>query len=343
MMDNPVAVIASDPLWHAHRYDPEYDAFHFRRVTRADHRRATFLTDENLPPAPQPAILRRAEAVQAARARTAPLHVVFHSAFCCSTLMARALDREGWAMGLKEPVVLNDLVGWRRRGADIGTLRGVLADALTLMSRPFAAGEAVVIKPSNLANGFAMEILGQRAGTNALLMYAPLQDFLISIAKKGLDGRIFAREIFLSLLKDGLVRSGFSQDDLFRQTDLQIAALGWLAQQDLFRAMVLRFGPDRVRTLSSADLLADPRSSVTGVARLFGLADDAATLDAVVAGPGFTTHSKSGEAFGAAERRAEYADAQGPHIEEIEKVLVWLQAVADNAGIPLDPGGALNG
>jgi hypothetical protein len=278
--------------------------------------------------------VRREDAVRAARGHGAPIHFVFHAAFCCSTLMARALDREGWAMGLKEPVVLNDLVGWRRRGASVPALRAVLADMVTLMSRPFGDGEAIVVKPSNLANGFGMEILSQRPDAHAMLMYAPLRDFLISIAKKGLDGRIFAREIFLSLLKDGLVRSPFSQDDLFRQTDLQIAALGWLAQQDLFRAMTLRFGANRVRLLSSTALLADPHGSMTEVATLFGLAADRGTIDAVVAGPAFTTHSKSGEAFGADQRLAEYADAAGPHIDEIEKVIVWLRLVADEAGIP---------
>ncbi|WP_019834487.1 hypothetical protein [Sphingomonas sp. PR090111-T3T-6A] len=341
MIDDPVATISRDPLWLAHRYDPGHDAIHFRPVSRADHRRATFLTDQHLPTGAEPVVLRREEAVQAAGEHSGPLHFVFHSAFCCSTLVARALDREGWAMGLKEPVILNDLVGWRRRGANPGELRTVLSGVLTLLARPFGPGEAVIVKPSNVANGLAMEMMAQRPDARALLIYAPLRDFLISIVKKGLDGRLFARDIFLNLLKDGLVRADFTQDQLFGQTDLQIAALGWLAQQDLFRAMALRFGAPRVRTISSEVLLAEPRQAMGSIARLFGLAHSDETIDALVSGPAFNTHSKTGQTFGSSERSAEYASTVAHHADEIDKVCVWLESVARGAGIELDPGAGI--
>src|SRR4051812_12161071 len=102
-----------DATWLAHRYDPGHDAFHLRAVTRETHRAVTFLTDEYLPAAADPLVLQRA-AARAAASAPAPLHWIFHSAFCCSTLLARAVDLPGTAMGLKEPLVLNDLIGWRR-------------------------------------------------------------------------------------------------------------------------------------------------------------------------------------------------------------------------------------
>ncbi|RZL97642.1 MAG: hypothetical protein EOP68_26225, partial [Sphingomonas sp.] len=107
--------IARDPAWLPHRYDPGQDAIHFLPVPRATHRAATFLADDYLPKSVPPIVVRRAEAM-AAGPVAAPLHFVFHSAFCLSTLLARAFDRPGWAMGLKEPMILHDIVGWRRRG-----------------------------------------------------------------------------------------------------------------------------------------------------------------------------------------------------------------------------------
>lgn len=338
--DDPAARIAGDAEWLAHRYDPGHDAVHFVRLARAEHAGVTFVTDDYLPQGRTPAVIARARALPPARAAAAPLHFVFHAAFCCSTLVARALDRPGWAMALKEPVILNDLVAMRRAGAAPADLRARLDDALVLLARGFAPHEPVAIKPSNAVNGLAIEMMALRPQARALLMYAPLGDFLLSIAKKGLDGRIFARTLLLHLLRDGLVRARLDQDQLFALTDLQAAAMAWLAQVDLFRAMARRFG-DRVRTLAAPALLADPAAAMAGVARLFGLANDPATIAAVAAGPAFATHSKSGERFAARDRTADYAGAAALHGDEIAKVVAWTEAVAAAAALPLDPGAPL--
>ena len=105
-----VSTIASNPVWLPHRYDPQHDAIHFRHTPRAAHGGATFLTDEYLGEAKPTIIARTAALAQAGT--PAPLRFILHSAFCCSTLLARAFDAPGLAMGLKEPVILNDPVSY---------------------------------------------------------------------------------------------------------------------------------------------------------------------------------------------------------------------------------------
>src|SRR3546814_11867194 len=85
----------ADPAWLAHRYDAAGDRLLFRHVPRAMHRDGPFLTDELIGDRPQ-AIIARAEGVAAARAHAGPIHFIFHSAFCASTLLAigRASGRE---------------------------------------------------------------------------------------------------------------------------------------------------------------------------------------------------------------------------------------------------------
>lgn len=341
MTEDPVAAIARDPLWLAHRYDPIHDAIHFLHVTRQAHRQATFLTDQYLVSDRPPAVILRPAAIAAARPFAAPVHFILHSAFCCSTLMARALDHPGWAMTLKEPTILNDILGWRRRGATAAQMESALDDALTLLSRRFGPNETTAIKPSNVVNGFATTMLDMRQSSCALLMYAPLPDFLASIAKKGLDGRIFVRDLFLNQLKDGLVQLGFNQDQLFQQTDLQIAAMGWLVQIQLFASIVARFGIERVRTIRSDVLLANPAASIRAVAQLFGLKQDESSIAAVVEGPAFHTHSKDGTKFAEQARMDEYARATERHADEIAKVLAWTNVVAERVGIALEPGAPL--
>ncbi len=333
-----LAAIAADARWLAHRYDPGHDAFHMRLVPRAAHRAATFLTDEYLGAEPNPVVLRRAEIMAAAPA-PAPVHFVFHSAFCLSTLIARAFDIEGKAMGLKEPLILNDLAGWRQRGAEPRALSAVLDDSLTLLARPMAAGERIIIKPSNVANGLAAAMLGLRPDATALLLHAPLDTYLRSIAKKGMWGRIWVRDLLIKLIKDGLVDLGFEDEAYLGLTDLQAAAVGWIAQQALFARLVMQFGAGRIKTLDSETIMAQPAATITALAAHFGVDLNAAEVGAVVDGPAFKTHSKSGAGFDAGARQAEYDAAAAVHGNELQKVAVWAKAVADNAGVAM---GSLN-
>ncbi|MET0269446.1 MAG: hypothetical protein ABW173_03355 [Sphingomonas sp.] len=327
-----MATIARDPTWLPHRYDPGHDAVHFMRLDRAGHRARTFLTDAELPAAP-PLVLARAPVVAAAAGAAAPIHFVFHSAYCCSTLVARALDRTGAAMALKEPQILNDLAGWRRRGAPPARLAEVLDGAVTLLARPFSTGEAVVAKPSNIVNPLAAVLLALRPQARALLLHAPLRLYLGSIARKGMWGRLWVRELFVGLAADGVTDLGFAPERHLEQTDLQIAALGWLAQHRLFAALARRH-PDRVATLDSERLVAEPRAALAALAGLFGLPLDQAAIADIV-GDVFARHAKSGETFGADARAADQRDAASVHGEEIEKVALWAEAVAESAGIPL--------
>ncbi len=334
-VDPAITQIVRDPSWFVHRHDPGHDAFHFRRLTREQHRAATFLNDDVLGAEASPLVIRRSDAM-AAKAAVAPVHFIFHSAFCCSSLLARAFDAPGVAMGLKEPMLLNDMVGWQHRGGTAQQIAPVLDDGLALLARPFAPGEAIVIKPSNLSNGLAPAMLTMRPAARALLLYAPLPVYLGSVAKKGMEGRLWVRDLMVKQLREGLQPFHYSGEDYLGQTDLQIAALGWLAQQALFLRMLGQFG-DRLRSCDSEQLLADPVATMTALAGLFGLPLDA---KAVAAGPAFATHSKFGSDFDVKARRAEINTAADTHGDEIAKVLIWAEKVADTAGLALAlPGG----
>lgn len=326
--------IVRDGNWLPHRFDPEGDAIHFLHAPREIHRKVTFITDEHLPADLEKIVLNRRDALADA-VPPEPVHFIFHSAFCCSTLLARAFDIEGKAMGLKEPVILNDIVGWRLRGADPRRVGEALDHALTLLAQPFAPREACIIKPSNLLNGLAPGIMTLRPQAKALLLYAPLEIFLKSVAKKGMWGRLWVRDLMVKQLKENLIQLGLDHEQLMGATDLQAAAVGWLAQHALFARMAETLGPGRVRTLDSETLLARPRDTIGELAKLFNVGLSPAEVEAIVSGPAFKEHSKIGGTFGNTERLSEYADAFAVHREEIEKVNHWAEVVAENAGISM--------
>jgi hypothetical protein len=180
-------------------------------------------------------------------------------------------------------------------------------------------------------------MLALRPEARAVLLYAPLPTYLASIAKKGLDGRLWVRTLLAGMIDEGLIDLGFTARDYLGQTDLQVAAVGWLAHQKLFAHLVEQFGADRVRTLDSATLMADPSGAIAAMATLFDRPADAAVINAIAAGPAFRTHSKFRTAFDAGNRAAEHRDAAEIHADEIDKVTRWAEAVAVSAGFSPTP------
>ena len=239
-------------------------------------------------------------------------------------------------MALKEPVVLNDLIGWRRRGGADRDVTAALDAALTLLARRFGPQESIVLKPSNIVASISDAMLSMRPDSQALLLYTPLRAYIGSVAKKGLWGRLWVRDLFVGLRQDGLIDLGFAPEDYIKLTDLQIAAVGWLAQHALFARMLDRHGAQRVRSLNSEVMLARPETALNELFTLFRLTDSRNMVPAILAGEAFTRHAKSNVPFGIIERASEQRDAEQAHADEIDKVVKWAEAVAASASLSFD-------
>ncbi|QLC25497.1 hypothetical protein HFP57_11015 [Parasphingopyxis algicola] len=335
-MTQAQAVTPTDAEWLAHRYDETIDGFHFVHLPRDSHADIAFLSDEYLPDTLERAILSRAQ-IAAALPEPAPLHFIFHSGFCCSTLLTRALNQRGLATGLSEPTVLRDLVGYAQRGAQRDKYAAVLNDALTLLARPFEPGEAVVVKPSCIVNGHARDMLAIRPGSRAIFLYAPVRVFLNSIARKGITGRLWGRELFMGLQDANRMELGFTEKQLFGQTDLQIAGLAWLIQNMRFTQLSKEFGETQIRSLDSETFIAHPAKALERIGQLFGLDLDQKQAEEIAAGPVFKTHSKFGEQFDANSRSDDRASGENAHADEIEKVAVWVETVAKGLDVEMNP------
>ena len=320
------------PEWLAHRYDETSDRIRFVDYDREARASGPFLTDQYLPARAFTSLSRDEARAQAPA--TAPIHFILHSGFCCSTLLAACFDQPGLASAFSEPMILNDVVGWRNRGAVPAAVGSLLNDALSFLARPFPGDQASIVKPSTVVNGLATAILRLRPEARAVLIHAPLRDFLTSIAKKGLDGRLWARDLLLKMRREGLTRPlGFDDEGLFGQTDLQVAAGCWLGQQVIFAELTTTF-PGRVQTIDSAQFLAQPEAALLGAGELFSLPLSTQQVEAAMTGP-LRRNSKDRSAFSVGDREAEYARAIDAHGEEVRKVEYWTQEVARAAGIAL--------
>lgn len=318
----------ADPQWLGHRYVESEDAFRFIYLERSEHSGVPFLTDDYLGARPSVPDVAAAQVLE--QCTDGPLHFLFHSAFCGSTLLTRALDIHGTSMGLSEPMLLNDVAGFRKRGAAGPQVARMAHGALKLLGRPFAPGEAVVVKPSNVANGLIELFMALQPKARAVFLYAPLETFLISVVRKGLPCRLWVRELAENYLREGLFEPlGLDAEALFRQSDLQIAASGWLAQHRLVASLSSKLG-DRLRTMDADKMSPDPRGALAAMAAHYGLSIDA---EAIATRPLFSKHSKSGAAFTPDDRAREYGEARAAHGEEIATVLSWSGQLAEAAGV----------
>ncbi|WP_343518550.1 hypothetical protein [Sphingomonas sp.] len=321
--------IIRDPQWFPHRFDAARRQILFVRLTREQHRAAAFLDDRHL----GEGLESRAVSIDAIDADAVPagrLHFIFHSAFCCSTLLAAALDVPGRVFALKEPVILNDVALVARRGLDPRDLDRILA----LLARPFAPGEIMVAKPGNEANTAIPSLLTRLPAARALLMSSPIEGFLGSVANKGMWGRLWGRRVYAGLRPFQPRDPGYSDSDLLQQTDLQIAALVWLAHRGQF-AELSRIAPGRYRGLLAEDLLANRARALTAISDWFELGMSAAEIAAIADGPVFQRNAKrADEHFDEDARAANRARAESAHGEEIAMVGQWAGVIADQVGLP---------
>jgi len=335
MTDPDIAAILADPRWLAHRYDRRRDEVHFVWLPREAHRAAAFLTRPEVAQAtPRHVVPRGAIASQRAPDQ-APLHLIMHSGLTGSTQLTHALDREGIAMTLSEPPILTDVMSHRLAGATPEQSGRLLDEILTLLARPFAAGEAVIVKMGSVGNALGGDILARRPDSRALCLFAPLPVYLASVARKGLEGRIWGRKLFGTLRSAEVHDIGFSDDDFFEHTDLQVAADAWLILHRLMGDAGARFG-DRVAIADSEAVIMRPEATIAALAGHFGLDLDAAHI---AGDPALSRHSKTGEAFDPDRRRAELEAATAAYRDEIDRVVGWARQVADVQNIAWTPPG----
>lgn len=344
MSDITAQAVAADPDWLPHTFDQSGAMLTSVHVPRGERPRLTFLDDKHFEDrfrkVAHPFEEMRAAA---AAAPAAPLHFIFHTSFCCSTLLVRALEIPGRTIGLREPDVLINLAN-RFAAADDAANRARLDLVLRLLERPFEREEAVIVKPTNFANRVLAPALALRPGSRAILLYSDLRTLLLSFVKKGMAGRIWGRRLYAQLAPWSSLHTGFSPAATFLQTDLQIAGLAWLMQIDHFRRIAAQFGAGRVTTLDSAAFMADVAGTVAAAARFLRipLADEEARR--IASGPVFSTHSKDAQKDYSVEARdAEHAALAAAHGEEIEMVVKWIEAVAAHCQVPMGLGSVLAG
>lgn len=320
-----IAEIARDPRWLPHTLDLAGGRMLFVRISRDDLTGAGFLADVK-PEEAGGAEWLPLDSVRTMAVEAGPLHFIFHTAFCRSTLLARAMNVDGVSVGMAEPGILAQLAGAGDRA------RELVKPVCDLLSRSWGEGEAVFVKPTNHANMLIPALLAARPDAKAVLMTNPLPSFLAAVVRKGMMGRRWARTLYLEMMGYAGMDLGLDAREQFAMTDLQAGALAWFLNQRYLDALVRQFG-DRVRVLDGDAFGAEPAKVLEAVGRFTGVGIDAARAAEIASGPVFTRDAKTGLDYAEKSARDAAATQSAVVEDEIAKLGEWVGAIAAQAGV----------
>ena len=262
-----------------------------------------------------------------------PLSYIFHTAFCGSTLLSRALNEVPRVMVLKEPDVLMQISS---QSLIVGNENVVpyLVDCLKELSKPWAAAGSVVIKPTNSVNRIILEILDLYPG-KTILLYSGLEDFLVSCFKKLPMAELKLRWMAQHLIHTTQLQKNLNVETLHPFGFVEACVITWYSQMEYFaKAIELDHG-DNIRTLNMKDMLAKPFESVQAASLFLGLEKSDAELAKSV-GREFNRNSKAlGNIYTEAERSLEVSQVRAQYSSLLKVALKWAeQNIAPVARLP---------
>jgi hypothetical protein len=273
--------IAADARWFAHDFDPLRRVVELRFAERSHWADKAFLdrrtADDALP---------RCEVALddiSPLLAPAPLNIIWHSAFCCSTLLAVLISIPGRNISLREPQILTALAAARRRGlAQADDAAAIFA----LLARRFEGDALVTLKPNNIANNL---IDWAPRGTHTLYLHSDRETFVLAILSRAERGEAYVRNL-LTALGENAVASVPAMAS--RAWELQIAA---------FRAGLAHGGV----SLDCETLLDVPEPTLRALDAFFALGLGPDIVRATASGPALHRHAKTGGRFDTAARLAE--------------------------------------
>lgn len=310
--------VATDPRWLPHAIDPQSRHIEFIRIPNEILQRPGFLF-EYQPKSDSERARLSYDQVLGLEVDTVPAHFIFHSGFCRSTLLARALNLENVSLSLCEPGIIASLAS----GMPVD--ERLTRQLLRLLARPRDGEKCVFIKPTNHANRLIPVLLRLMPEARAILMTNALEPFLRSVGSRTLLGRRWGRQLYLEIQSYARVELNLSQQEVFSLTDMQASGLAWLASQRYFDLLQKSEFQPRLRLLDGNDFNDHRDRTLSAVLEHCHVRDGEALPVVESAAKVFEQHSKLGGNF---KKKApdRTDDLIAKEISEVEK---WIGLIAE--------------
>jgi hypothetical protein len=329
------ALLPASPDAYPHNLDIAGGRVLVVRLDERGYRNASFLDDRMLAPSTQGAWLPGAAVTEASRrVRDArPVHFIFHAGHVGSTLLSRLLDECAPVLSLREPILLrtiaeaHDALGRPESLLSETQFEALVDMTLRLWSRGYAGTRAIVVKATSSAGRLAPVLLARAPASRAVYLNVAAEPYLATLLG-GANSATDLRGHGAGRMRRLLAGRDLAVQPLHALSPGELAALGWLVESLSRRQAIAEHGV-RVLALDFDVFLADVAGTLARVAGHFGLAADAATIEAAAAGPVLRQYSKAPQLpFPPGERAARLGESRRENRAEIAKGLAWLERMA---------------
>jgi hypothetical protein len=276
-----------------------------------------------------------------------PAHFIFHSAFCCSTLLSRQLEAASGCLVLREPDCLYQVATLLRfRGRppvhqlpeqDWNAVYRLITHLLARSDMPELP---VLVKPSDGCNNLMARHLDSVGGSRAVFLYSSLERFLVAVLKyeeRHEWARIRVRELTLDLMNAGNV----PVTDPRRLNVAQTAAMVWILQMRSAQALRAAFPGGRVFILNDETLLSRSAVVVAQLLAHLGLEHGLSDIEKALETGSSARHSKAENLQYSADRRdQDFESARAEVHEQVMKGIDWARGAwgAENVDSPFTHG-----
>ncbi|MGB7407928.1 MAG: hypothetical protein WA908_05440 [Pontixanthobacter sp.] len=320
------AELLADPQWLPHRWMRDEGAVSFLKLDMDAFAQPMFLADRTANTA---LATRKVEATAVAQApvTSGALHFIFHTAFCRSTLLVRALNIFGRSVGMNEPAILADCAGGH--AIDHAFLTGVTR----LLARPHGDARTIFVKPTNLANRLIPTLMEIVPNAKAICISHDLRSFLNAINRRGLFGRDWVRKLYMQVQGYAPLDMCLDSRATFALTDMQVAGLVWMLQRRWFTQNMAHFGAERMGSLDSDRFNKNRLGALAAVTDFVGAPMETDDLAKAIPADLFDQHSKLGGDYATRDRMERDKASSAIFDEEAVMVGEWIANIMQQAGL----------
>lgn len=246
---------------------------------------------------------------------------LFHTSFCCSTLLARALQDPPACMVYREPLVLRRLSDARDRGMVVTPW---MAPTTRLLFRPWHEAGTVVVKPTHAALNIAGELLAATPGSRAVALLSSLDDFLVSNIKKTPETHAKVPALVERAIAAGSLRHRLAGRAIEPPSLLAAVALQWVAQRELL-VDIDAHAPGRLLFMDASRILADLADAARECLGWWGLPVDIDALRARAMRVAGVNAKQTSATYSARQREGEAAQLARMFARELDEARAWFE------------------